>query len=416
MHCFRNRSIGARISLLTAASILLVIGTIGAFYAISQNIALHAGGTTKTIYLNAEKKRIRDSIIIMSTSIANRIRDVKNEEDMKAAMVGTLKANAEAIKAKEAEARHRAEEAVAAMRDAEAARKTAENAKTEGMHAAADQLDGILQILEDASDQLGRNISRSEEGAATQAQRITETSASIQEMNSTIRDIAQNADIASETVNTARSRADEGVASLGKAMLGLNAVREQSLASQQDMSALGSQTEAITQIMSMISDIADQTNLLALNAAIEAARAGEAGRGFAVVADEVRKLTEKTMTSTNEVGNAVHGIQQTSRRSIENVDLTVNRIQEAATLAGQSESVLQEIMSLVDSASMQVKSIAVASEQQSATTEEINRTVEGVDAIADETVSSMTHGAQAVSAMHAQVEQLRSLVNALKNA
>ena len=95
------------------------------------------------------------------------------------------------------------------------------------------------------------------------------------------------------------------------------------------MDTLSGQAEGIGQIMGVISDIADQTNLLALNAAIEAARAGEAGRGFAVVADEVRKLAEKTMAATHEVGQVISGIQEGTRKSASGVDLSINTIQEA---------------------------------------------------------------------------------------
>ena len=132
-------------------------------------------------------------------------------------------------------------------------------------------------------------------------------------------------------------------------------------------------------------DIADQTNLLALNAAIEAARAGEAGRGFAVVADEVRKLAEKTMSSTTDVGNAIAAIQQSAGQSIQQVEKAVGNISEATEYSNKSGEALKEIVGMVDQTADEVLAIAAASEQQSATSEEINRSVADVNHIAAST-------------------------------
>ena len=111
---------------------------------------------------------------------------------------------------------------------------------------------------------------------------------------------------------------------------------------------LGKQAQGIGQILNVISDIADQTNLLALNAAIEAARAGEAGRGFAVVADEVRKLAEKTMTATGEVGEAIRNIQVGTQKNMSNVEQSVQAVVSATALADKSGNALVDIVNLVE--------------------------------------------------------------------
>ena len=181
------------------------------------------------------------------------------------------------------------------------------------------------------------------------------------------------------------------------------------------MSALGKQAESTGQILGVISDIADQTNLLALNAAIEAARAGEAGRGFAVVADEVRKLAEKTMSATREVGAAIIEIQDGTRKNVGHVEQVVNRIDEATALAGASGEALREIVSLVETTSSQVRSIATAAEQQSATSEEINRSVDEVNHISAATSEAMRLSTSSVAELTRQGQVLRELIESMKS-
>jgi methyl-accepting chemotaxis protein len=192
-------------------------------------------------------------------------------------------------------------------------------------------------------------------------------------------------------------------------------VQAQAQVMREDMGALGKQADGIGAIMNVISDIADQTNLLALNAAIEAARAGDAGRGFAVVADEVRKLAEKTMTATKEVGQAISGIQQGTTQNIGHVNESVRAVEQATALANKSGEALREIVHLVDSASDQVRSIATASEEQSAASEQISRSIGEVNIISAETTQAMTQAAQAVGELANQAHTLRNLIGELED-
>jgi methyl-accepting chemotaxis protein len=177
---------------------------------------------------------------------------------------------------------------------------------------------------------------------------------------------------------------------------------------------LESTVDTISTITNTINDIAARINLLALNASIEAARAGEYGRGFAVVADEVRKLAEKTMTATKEVGQAIHGIQLGARKNIDNVSQAARAMEDMSALADKSGEALGHIVTLVDLAANQVGSIATAAEQQSATSEEINRSIEGVNRIAAETADAMRQSASAVAELARQAQILKTLIEDMK--
>ena len=313
------------------------------------------------------------------------------------------------------EAEEQSRNAQAAMRQAEAAGKSAQ-AKTEAMLAAADKLEAMGNVLSSASTQLSAQIEQADKGAAESAQRLSEAAAAINEMDATVQDVARNAGAAESASGETREKAEAGAGIVEKAVQSIEEVHRMSITIKDDMAQLSEHAQAITQIMNVISDIADQTNLLALNAAIEAARAGEAGRGFAVVADEVRKLAEKTMASTNDVGNAIKAIQESTAKSMTGVDNAVERIGEATELAGQSGAALEEIVATVEATADQVNAIATASEEQSAASEEINQSIVQVNDMSRQTAEAMAEAAKAVSDLAAQAQSLTTLIQELKQA
>ena len=193
-------------------------------------------------------------------------------------------------------------------------------AQRELLQRAADQLQGVVENVTAASEQLSAQVEQSRRGAQEQAMRVAETATSMEEMNATVSEVARSASHAAATSEQAHGKAEQGAGAVELVIAGIVEANALSLRLKEDMTSLGQEAEGIGMIMNVISDIADQTNLLALNAAIEAARAGEAGRGFAVVADEVRKLAEKTMEATRRVGDAVCGIQNGTRRNVRHVE------------------------------------------------------------------------------------------------
>ncbi|SDF99319.1 methyl-accepting chemotaxis protein [Desulfovibrio legallii] len=343
---------------------------------------------------------------------------LKNEIGKLADALRTMVAN---LKAKIAEAdentrkaQEESERAAQATAEAETARAAAERAKAEGMLQAADQLEGVVTTVSTASEQLSAQVEQSSRGAERQSARASETATAMEEMNATVMEVARNAAEAADSAKTAKTKAADGAGVVAQVVDGIGHLREQALGLKDEMTVLGQQAESIGQILGVISDIADQTNLLALNAAIEAARAGEAGRGFAVVADEVRKLAEKTMTATKQVGDAIHEIQSGTRKNVDNVEQVVEVVVSTTDLAGKSGAALHEIVSLVDATAQQVQSIATAAEEQSAASEEINHSIEDVNRVSAETAEAMRHAAGSVSDMARQAQVLRDLIEQMK--
>ncbi len=330
------------------------------------------------------------------------------------AMVATLKQKIEEAQAATKEAKGKQEEAVAAMKEAEAAKALAENAKRDGMLQAAVRLESVVTAVNSASGALSEEIVKSERGAADQARLAGETATSMEEMNSAVLAVARSASDAAVASENVRSKAQEGATQVLHAVKGMEELYSNSSAIAADMQDLGKRAEAIGQILSVITDIADQTNLLALNAAIEAARAGDAGKGFAVVADNVRQLAEKTMAATHEVGEAIKSIQDGVHKNIAGVNLAGELTNKVTESVNQSGMLLEEILHLADTSADQVRAIAAASEEQSASSESINRSVEAVNNISNQTAQAMHSATGAVSDLSAQAHELMGLIKDMK--
>ena len=308
------------------------------------------------------------------------------------------------------------EEAEIAKNAANEAAQKAQSARREGLLDAAMQLEGIVSIIASASDELGVQIEEASRGAAVQAERVAETATAMEEMNGTVLEVARNASTSAELTETTREQATAGSGITQQCKDAMGLVRDDSILLRQNMNDLAGHAQSINTVMGVISDIADQTNLLALNAAIEAARAGDAGRGFAVVADEVRKLAEKTITSTTDVGNVIAAIQKSTEVSVRQVDMAVQRIENATEFADASGIALEGIRDIADQSADGVRAIATASEEQSATSEEIAHSISTVNTIANETSIAMTEAAKAVQELTLQAQELSRLVDDLKRS
>lgn len=278
----------------------------------------------------------------------------------------------------------------------------------------AEDAQEIAQSLAKASALLKGQVDETEKGSQMQLQRTTETSTAMEQMNATVMNVAQNATEAATKADTTRQMAEAGAEIVDKVVETIKLLEEHSNSLRQSNDQLSQQAEDIGSIMQVIEDIADQTNLLALNAAIEAARAGEAGRGFAVVADEVRKLAEKTMAATKQVGQAIVSIQRDSRRNSEATHRAVESVHESTELVQQSREALTGIVSMVEQTATQIQSIATAAEQQSASSQEINAATEEIKIISSDTAQAMLRSNEAVHEVSEYAHRLSNIIDEMR--
>jgi len=271
----------------------------------------------------------------------------------------------------------------------------------------------ISLALNKASQQLGEENKAIIDGTKEQYTRMKETSQSINAMIQTFHSIMNVTEEAANKEDQARGIAQDGEVKV-QAVITANAHVTKTVNTMRSaMEELHKQTIGINHIIETITDIADQTNLLALNAAIEAARAGEAGRGFAVVADEVRKLAEKTMLATKDVSIAIGKIQSSSAENGKNMDQTYEAVHNATELAGESGKSLHSIVALSEENANQVRAIAESISNLTEHGATISEALEVVESITNKTVKGMDSSAIITEDIIGQSAKLDDLIATL---
>lgn len=280
--------------------------------------------------------------------------------------------------------------------------------------------DSLVSILSNISEMVNLTASISEQisssteemaaGAQEQSVQTFDVVSSVEEMTKTIVSASKNATQAAEASKKAGEVAREGGTVVEKTVNGMNRIAQFVEKASENIQALGKNSEQIGEIVQVIDDIANQTNLLALNAAIEAARAGEQGRGFAVVADEVRKLAERTTKATKEISDMIKRIQNVTENVVHSMNEGSTDVQTGKELAQKAGESLKEIISASDQVLDVVAQVASASEQQSATSEQISRNVESISKVTNESASGIQQIAGAADELNKMTTNLKSII------
>ncbi len=253
-------------------------------------------------------------------------------------------------------------------------------------------VESVSEAVE-ATASAGTEISSSAEemaaGAQEQSSQTTEIAGAVEEMTKTILETSQNSSRSAEAAKSAGNIANEGGKVVDQTIEGMNRIAEVVKKSAETVHALGKGSDQIGEIVQVINDIADQTNLLALNAAIEAARAGEQGRGFAVVADEVRKLAERTTKATKEIAMMIKQIQHDTGGAVESMNRGTEEVEKGKELADKAGKSLREIIVGVEQVVDLSMQVAAASEEQSSAAEQISKNIEAISNVTHESAAGI---------------------------
>jgi len=285
------------------------------------------------------------------------------------------------------------------------------------LHAAIDSMRETIagvsmtsQSVAAAATQIAASAEEMSQTLKTQEREATQVSAAVSEMSASVVEVARKSSDAATNAKDSGEQAAVGGEIVRKTVSEMNTIDGEVTNAAGAVEDLAARSDTIGKVIGVINDIADQTNLLALNAAIEAARAGEHGRGFAVVADEVRKLAERTTTATQEVGETIKSIQLGTRDAVDKIKACTTRVQDGVKLAGQAGSALDKIVQGSAGVQTMVASIAAAAEEQSAAADQVARSIQSITASSQESSQAATQAAEAAANLSQQSETLRELI------
>ncbi|MFZ0320085.1 MAG: methyl-accepting chemotaxis protein [Candidatus Sulfotelmatobacter sp.] len=270
-----------------------------------------------------------------------------------------------------------------------------------------------LQVAS-ASEELSSSATLQAQGADHQKDQTTQVATAMQEMSCTVQQVSENCTNAAEASRRAAETAREGGVVVEKVLVQMQSIAETVTKTAKEMGELGRSTGQIGRIAAVIDDIADQTNLLALNAAIEAARAGEQGRGFAVVADEVRKLAERTTTATKEIAQMITTIQEGTSGAIKAMESGSKQVQDGVASTARAGESLQQIIQVSEEVGSMIAHIATAATEQSGATAGVNQSMDQIAQLGKESAVAAQQSAKACQDLSELALALQNMVGSFK--
>lgn len=280
----------------------------------------------------------------------------------------------------------------------------------EKVHASIDQVAKSARDLATMSDNVADQAHHTQNNCVAQRDRTVQVATAIHELGATVNEIASNAAQAAEVAREATHRSADGRDVVNQAQLRITELSNELQQATGVVEALASQINAISSTLDTIRSISDQTNLLALNAAIEAARAGEQGRGFAVVADEVRTLASRSAASTEEIQEVIDKLQAESKRAVTVMEKGREKSVQVVEYANKANDSLEQINGHIDQISDQNIQVATATEEQASVVEDINRNVEDINQLTMQTTDIAGQLNQSSASLQKLSSQLDKLV------